>query len=60
MTGSGNWTYFLPGRSPVLIDAGTGLPAHLEAIAAAAPDGPGHVVVTHAHGDHASGVPAIG
>ena len=59
MTGSGNWTYFLPGRSPVLIDAGTGLPEHLEAIAAAAPDGPGHVVVTHAHGDHASGVPAI-
>ncbi len=59
MTGSGNWTYFLPGRSPVLIDAGTGLPAHLEAIAAAAPAGPGHVVVTHAHGDHASGVPAI-
>jgi glyoxylase-like metal-dependent hydrolase (beta-lactamase superfamily II) len=59
MTGSGNWTYFLPGRSPVLIDAGTGLPEHLEAIAAAAPAGPGHVVVTHAHGDHASGVPAI-
>lgn len=59
MTGSGNWTYFLPGRSPVLIDAGTGLPEHLEAVAAAAPDGPGHVVVTHAHGDHASGVPAI-
>jgi glyoxylase-like metal-dependent hydrolase (beta-lactamase superfamily II) len=59
MTGSGNWTYFLPGQNPVLIDAGTGLPEHLEAIATAAPEGPRHVVVTHAHGDHASGVPAI-
>lgn len=59
MTGSGNWTYFLPGRSPVLIDAGTGLPEHLDAVAAAAPEGPQHVVVTHAHGDHATGAPAI-
>ena len=59
MTGSGNWTYFLPGRSPVLIDAGTGLTEHLEAIDAAAPGGPNHVVVTHAHSDHAAGAPAI-
>ena len=59
MTGAGNWTYLLPGRHPVLIDAGTGEPAHLERIAAARSEGPGHVVVTHAHGDHASGVPAI-
>jgi glyoxylase-like metal-dependent hydrolase (beta-lactamase superfamily II) len=59
MTGSGNWTYLLPGRAPVLIDAGTGLSAHLDAIAAAAPDGPEHVVVTHAHVDHVAGVPAI-
>jgi glyoxylase-like metal-dependent hydrolase (beta-lactamase superfamily II) len=59
MTGSGNWTYFLPGRSPALIDAGTGLAAHLDAIETAAPDGPAHVVVTHAHSDHAAGAPAI-
>ena len=44
---------------PVLIDAGTGLAPHLEAIAEAQPEGPGHVVVTHAHGDHASGAPAL-
>ena len=59
MTGPGNWTYFLPGRHPVLIDAGTGLSQHLQAIADARPDGPGHVVVTHAHVDHASGASAI-
>jgi glyoxylase-like metal-dependent hydrolase (beta-lactamase superfamily II) len=59
MTGSGNWTYFLPGRHPVLIDAGTGEAAHLEAIAGARLEGPAHVVVTHAHGDHASGASAI-
>ena len=35
MTGSGNWTYLLPGRHPVLIDAGTGLQPHLDAIAEA-------------------------
>jgi glyoxylase-like metal-dependent hydrolase (beta-lactamase superfamily II) len=59
MTGAGNWTYFLPGRHPLLIDAGTGLPEHLDAIARARSDGPGHVVVTHAHGDHASGAGTI-
>lgn len=59
MTGSGNWTYLVPGRHPVLIDAGVGHPDHLAALAGAAPDGPGHVLVTHAHGDHASGAPAI-
>jgi len=59
MTGSGNWTYLLTGRHPVLIDAGTGLQPHLDAIAEARPEGPGHVVVTHAHGDHASGVTAL-
>jgi glyoxylase-like metal-dependent hydrolase (beta-lactamase superfamily II) len=59
MTGPGNWTYFLPGRDPVLIDAGTGVPAHLDAIHGARPEGPGHVLVTHAHADHASGSAAI-
>ena len=59
MTGSGNWTYFLPGRHPVLIDAGVGQSAHLEAIGNTRADGPQHVIVTHAHGDHVSGVSAI-
>jgi glyoxylase-like metal-dependent hydrolase (beta-lactamase superfamily II) len=59
MTGSGNWTYFLPGRAPVLIDAGVGQAEHLDSIAAVAPDGPSRVLVTHAHGDHIAGVSAL-
>jgi glyoxylase-like metal-dependent hydrolase (beta-lactamase superfamily II) len=59
MTGQGNWTYLFPGRRPALIDAGTGLPAHLQAIEGARATGPGHVLVTHAHSDHASGASAI-
>lgn len=59
MTGAGNWTYFLPGRHPVLIDAGVGDPRHLEAIGRARAEGPGHVLVSHAHGDHISGTGAL-
>lgn len=59
MTGSGNWTYLLPGERPLLIDAGVGAPQHLDALFTAVPDGPADVVVTHAHADHASGSPAI-
>jgi glyoxylase-like metal-dependent hydrolase (beta-lactamase superfamily II) len=59
MTGAGNWTYLVGGRSPLLIDAGVGHASHLDAIAAAAPLGPARVVVTHAHSDHISGAPAI-
>ncbi|MGQ0732784.1 MAG: MBL fold metallo-hydrolase [Acidobacteriota bacterium] len=59
-TGSGNWTYFLPGRHPVLIDAGVGNPEHLDALARARADGPAHVLVSHGHSDHVSGVTAIG
>jgi glyoxylase-like metal-dependent hydrolase (beta-lactamase superfamily II) len=59
MTGGGNWTYFLPGRHPAMVDAGVGVETHLDAIAAASTGGPGHVLVTHAHGDHISGVSAI-
>ena len=32
MTGTGNWTWLIPGRVPTLIDAGTGEPAHLDAV----------------------------
>ncbi|HUE86707.1 MAG TPA: MBL fold metallo-hydrolase [Vicinamibacterales bacterium] len=59
MTGTGNWTYFLPGRHPVLIDAGVGDASHLEEMARARREGPGHVLVTHAHSDHISGVTAL-
>jgi len=58
-TGEGNWTYLIPGDAPVLIDAGVGQASHLDALAAAAPAGPGRVLVTHVHTDHATGAPAI-
>ena len=58
-TGEGNWTYLIPGAQPLMIDAGAGNSSHLDAISAASPSGPGRVVVTHAHSDHASGAPAI-
>jgi len=59
MTGDGNWTYLIGGSRPVLIDAGVGHGAHLDAITSAALSGPSHVVVTHAHSDHITGAPAI-
>jgi glyoxylase-like metal-dependent hydrolase (beta-lactamase superfamily II) len=59
MTGDGNWTYLIGGSRPVLIDAGVGHASHLDAVASAAPSGPFHVVVTHAHSDHIAGAPAI-
>ena len=60
MTGDGNWTWLIPGRIATLVDAGTGEAAHLEALREAlGPSVLGQVVVTHAHTDHASGVPAI-
>lgn len=59
MTGSGNWTYFIEGRAPALIDAGVGRPSHVDAIAAVASSGPQAVLVTHAHPDHASGASVL-
>jgi glyoxylase-like metal-dependent hydrolase (beta-lactamase superfamily II) len=59
MTGSGNWTYLLPGPAPVLVDAGVGQAAHLDAVARHVPGGPVLVLVTHVHPDHASGAPAL-
>lgn len=59
ITGSGNWTYLIRGAAPVLVDAGVGREDHLRAIAAEAPGGPSHVIVSHAHPDHASGAPAL-
>ena len=58
-TGEGNWTYLIGGDRPLLIDAGAGHAAHLDAIAALVPEGTADVLVTHAHSDHTDGVPAI-
>lgn len=60
MTGAGNWTWLLRGRVPTLIDAGTGENRHLDAVEEAlAGTALAQVLVTHAHGDHASGVVAL-
>ena len=58
-TGSGNWTYLLTGKTPVLIDAGVGEHAHVDEIARHVRGGPAEVIVTHAHPDHASGVTTL-
>jgi hydroxyacylglutathione hydrolase len=59
-TGDGNWTWLIPGLVPTLIDAGTGEAAHLDEIERALNGTPlSQVLVTHAHGDHASGAPAL-
>jgi hydroxyacylglutathione hydrolase len=59
MTGQGNWTWLIPGRAPTLIDAGTGEPRHVAAVAEAVGGALAHVLVTHAHADHASGAPVL-
>lgn len=62
MTGRGNNTYLLPGRSAVLIDAGVGDPLHLAEIERRLAEHHarlGRVLVTHAHADHASGAPRL-
>jgi glyoxylase-like metal-dependent hydrolase (beta-lactamase superfamily II) len=60
MTGRGNTTWLIPGRTPVLIDAGTGDSRHVEALEAALGGATlERVLVTHAHPDHASGAPVI-
>ena len=60
MTGRGNTTWLIPGRVPVLIDAGTGDPRHLDDLEAALGSATlARVLVTHAHVDHASGAPML-
>lgn len=60
LTGGGNWTWFIPGGLPTLIDAGAGDSRHLSAVAHALA---GHrlsrVLVTHGHGDHAAGAASL-
>jgi glyoxylase-like metal-dependent hydrolase (beta-lactamase superfamily II) len=60
MTGRGNNTWLFLGREATLIDAGVGMPDHIDAIADALADEPlRRVLVTHGHADHSSGVPAL-
>jgi glyoxylase-like metal-dependent hydrolase (beta-lactamase superfamily II) len=60
MTGAGNWTWLIRGPVTTLIDAGTGDPRHLDEVARVLEGASlAHVLVTHAHGDHASGAPAL-
>jgi glyoxylase-like metal-dependent hydrolase (beta-lactamase superfamily II) len=60
MTGDGNWTWLLNGRVPTLVDAGVGDPRHLDAIEQSLHGIPlAQVIVTHGHGDHASGIVAL-
>ncbi|HET9120954.1 MAG TPA: MBL fold metallo-hydrolase [Solirubrobacterales bacterium] len=62
MTLEGTNTY-LVGRDPaVVIDPGPDDEAHIEAVRAAAQarGGIGTVLLTHGHGDHSEGVPALG
>jgi glyoxylase-like metal-dependent hydrolase (beta-lactamase superfamily II) len=59
-TGEGNTTWLIPGRVPVLIDAGTGEPRHLDDLAnTLGGQRLARVLVTHAHPDHAGGASAI-
>lgn len=60
LTGRGNNTWLIDGAEPALIDAGVGMPEHLDAIAQALGGRLlARVLVTHGHADHASGVPAL-
>jgi glyoxylase-like metal-dependent hydrolase (beta-lactamase superfamily II) len=57
---TGNNTWLLVGRESALVDAGTGRPEHVDAVARAL-NGAGlaRVLVTHWHPDHVSGLPAL-
>ena len=60
LTGAGNNTWLIDGAEPTLIDAGIGVPAHLDELARHLQGRPlARVIVTHGHADHAAGVPAL-
>ena len=57
---TGNNTYLFTGKNRVLIDAGVGNAAHVQAIEAALRGSDLQtILLTHSHSDHASGVPAL-
>ncbi|MEX2270807.1 MAG: MBL fold metallo-hydrolase [Vicinamibacterales bacterium] len=57
---TGNNTWLIDGAEPTLVDAGVGQPAHLAALETLL-EGRSltRVFLTHAHRDHAAGVPAL-
>jgi len=59
MTGAGTNTYVLGRAATVVIDPGPAIPAHVEAIARAAPGGIAWIVVTHTHADHSPAAAAL-
>lgn len=57
---TGNNTWLLVGRDAALVDAGTGLASHVDAVAEALAGAPlVRVLITHWHPDHVSGLPAL-
>jgi len=57
---TGNNTWLLRGREAALVDAGTGQPQHVDAVAAALDGAPlARVLITHWHPDHVNGLPAL-
>lgn len=59
-TGDGNTTWLVPGRTPVLIDAGPGDARHVDDLVTALGGARlARVLVTHAHSDHAGGALAL-
>jgi glyoxylase-like metal-dependent hydrolase (beta-lactamase superfamily II) len=60
LTGTGNTTWLIAGRVPVLIDAGTGTRRHLDDLEAALGGARlARILVTHGHSDHAGGAASI-
>jgi glyoxylase-like metal-dependent hydrolase (beta-lactamase superfamily II) len=57
---TGNNTWLLLGRAPALVDAGTGQPEHVDAVAEALGGAAlARVLITHWHPDHVRGLPAL-